>query len=77
MKWISVDDQLPEQDNNLCPFDWVLVCGENNDMFLVSFAQRRDNSWVIYEELGVHSCTGFYYMRPCDITHWMPIPTGP
>lgn len=74
MKWISVKDKVPH-DDFMCAFDWVLVRAERDDMYLTGMAQYLNGTWDIFEDVGFHSCTGFYAMSASDITHWMPIPS--
>ncbi len=69
-KWYSVKDVLPEDIQNCCPYEWVLVYGERHNMELFGIANRKDKEWDINNNEGAHSDTGFYTLTPKDITHW-------
>jgi hypothetical protein len=81
MTWISVKDQLPEEDQ------FVLVISKNdNQMFVVQFytSQKISNSapiilnWEILfsdEEMDIRITRVIGYIL--NVTHWMPLPEPP
>lgn len=78
MKWISVKDQLPEETNNSCADDSVLIYSDINGPRRYGIGSHSiEGGWDILGEQGAHSCTGFYVLESDDITHWMPLPLPP
>ncbi len=68
MKWISIDERLPEIDENVILYDGTEVfCGTHhkNNMKESYFGNQCCD--------GV--CYGWYEKDP--ITHWMPLPEVP
>ena len=71
-EWISVDDRLPENDEN----DWVLaqVVEDNGFMHIPKVMEYRQqiNDWFeeTYGWLSEHN--GLF-----SVTHWMPLPNPP
>ncbi len=62
MKWVSVKDGLPKEDEH------VLVSGEDG----VFRAYLYSDSWTCYP-LGSYASDGCVF----GITHWMPLPDAP
>lgn len=61
MKWISVDDRLPERDTD------VLVFGEHMNT-QVGFLFSSNELWFL---------TLMDMDEIVDVTHWMPLPEPP
>ena len=66
MKWISVDDKLPKQDEVVLVF-----YGKDEvrkeigiDFFGYHLGDRDENDWNLYR-------------FPVEVTHWMPLPKKP
>lgn len=88
LKWIDIQDQLPEADQR------VLAFIPGNKVFLPG----TDLQFEIREVIVLHFLKNFYEDRPdkiekhglhfwqgegnsnhffSDVTHWMPVPDGP
>lgn len=79
-EWISVKDEIPNNDDGCCSQDTVLVCAlepKGGPSILYGIAQFIDGKWKILGEEGAHSCTGFYTMTSEMVTHWREFPDEP
>jgi hypothetical protein len=66
MKWISVKERLPEEDQQ------VLVYSEDYPMEVMWFRNNKFNEY--YEDLDIKKDYNFEIE---EVTHWMPIPEPP
>ena len=67
MKWISVNDQLPERE-----LEVLVSSPENKYVYMARLNEYVDN-WETYE-----GCCGWEELRiNFDKTHWMPLPQKP
>ena len=73
MKWISVEDKMPE------PYDWVLVfekrlgTDEPSPISIAQFSEKWEN---LYRERAAYDDL-MWDIDVSSITHWMPLPEGP
>lgn len=70
MKWISVEDQLPEVSHDYEYSDIVMVCDDSQIGLARRFDYNKEGSWSECYYIG----TDVNYNR---ITHWMPLPEPP
>ena len=69
MKWISVKDELPKND------DAVIVQYENKAVScaeLANYASAKNSWYDCIEEIFLTAESNIYYGQ--KITHWMPLP---
>jgi hypothetical protein len=66
MKWISVKDELPEND-----FDENIVSYKHNDYRIVTVASY-DSETNTFKEV-----TSSFSYQIDNVTHWMPLPEPP
>ena len=59
MKWIKVEDRLPQEGER------VLVCCKDDGRSFPKFAERINNKW--YDDMGFD----FENITPWSVTHWM------
>lgn len=76
MKWISVDDRLPEEHEQPC----LVSCNDgawwnqyvawtdemNNDGFILSFPYEAEYEGILSKDIPL-----------TNVTHWMPLPEPP
>lgn len=71
-KWISVQEYLPTDFEEICEHDYVLLLAENPEngpRGLYALGQWY-GEWIIFGGEGVHSCSGTYPLKSKDISHW-------
>lgn len=66
MEWIKVTDRLPENE------DWVLVVSHIRGEPLVEMG-----CYVNCVEYQGWEAIDSFLDRPCNVTHWMPLPEPP
>lgn len=69
-KWISVEERLPEDNNNVL----VYAIG-NNENSIIAMTDYTHNMHG-YNIEGWHSPWQYFFYE-YKITHWMPLPEGP
>ena len=62
LEWISVEDGLPSDGQNIIAFDAIKHCVFKDGEFLQGYFEPD---------------TGHEYEEPVEVTHWMPIPQPP
>jgi len=62
MKWISVKEQLPEDDQT------ILVYNPRASLFQLGYYLKDEDSFYSIES---------YFAFPLHVTHWMPLPQPP
>lgn len=62
-QWISVDEELPKQENERQFFSKDILFRENSSVYF---------GWYDFEEKYFRNSIGCTFTR---VTHWMPIPT--
>lgn len=68
-QWISIDDDLPCDHEELIHFGFtnnVLVIDDQQNTFIAFMKKYKDNEWIW------DSANNFLFLP--FITHWMPIP---
>lgn len=69
MEWISVENELPQENINIILFDGKEVfCG-------CMYRNKRKNTISWENQACDGTCYGWYKKNP--ITHWMPLPDPP
>ena len=66
MKWISVDERLPEDSRT-----WVLIYTKDRYIRMAGLIEDR---WESYEGYSLDPSKTEYLPKP---THWMPLPDPP
>ena len=61
--WIKVEDRLPAIMEDVITWDRLAVC---------QGYYRQDGKWITVNSDGFGST-----VKPCDVTHWMPLPEAP
>ncbi len=61
-EWVSVEDKLPIDGQDVIAFDAIKHCVFKGGEFLQGY---------------IESDTGHEYEEPVEVTHWMPIPQPP
>lgn len=72
-EWISVDDRLPEEDDNYIVTACDEGCSAGEGIWystVVVVAEYYKGSWTWYEGSSEYSLEG-------TVTHWMPLPKPP
>ena len=78
MKWISVDDKLPDED-----FCYVLVACEGGKIDVTFYSEDREllkNYGNSYSRKCQGKLSGYFSLSHAygyEITHWMPLPEPP
>jgi hypothetical protein len=67
MKWISVNDKMPENDGNGFSRT-VLVYSKDYHLPTIAFYDYDEAHWIEY-----NTDEGIVF----DVTHWMPLPPEP
>lgn len=72
MEWISINDRLPESDQNMyhvyCKHydqEWQMIVHYKNGKFIESIHDNKDGHWIEHKILNDF------------VTHWMPLPEPP
>ena len=87
-EWISVDERLPETDNeNRYTFNVLVFIPERkgcrqHGMYLgklrrVKASDGKDNFWNIQTQECEWTVWGWSYFEHPVVTHWMPLPEAP
>ena len=87
-EWISVDERLPETDNeNKHTFNVLVYIPERegcrqHGMYLgkirrVKASDGKDNFWNIPTQESEWTVWGWSYFEHPVVTHWMPLPEAP
>ncbi len=69
MKWISVEDRLPEMDS-----EKLIMFTDGNGVYFGKYYERNSFSG---EPLFVIESNNGHIFKDCEVTHWMPLPTAP
>lgn len=64
--WVSVDDRLPDLDENEPPF--------SKTVYLTNKEGRVDYGYYDYDKKRWRSIPLMMYLKNDKVTHWMPIP---
>lgn len=71
MKWISVNDELPNDDNNVNEvLTWLSLAPHSGKL---NISHYYHGQWWIEEHDGYRLATDFGY----TVTHWVPLPAPP
>lgn len=77
-EWINVNDKLPQA------YVYCLVSAiesKTGDVTTISIARHNTKDWEMLsnepESNAVAMVDLTWFMYPCEITHWMPLPTPP
>lgn len=72
MKWIKIDDKSPEEIENLCDYDYVLVLGKQykNSYPLIALAQMVNGKWSILGDIGAYGDVGEVEFKSEYVTYW-------
>jgi hypothetical protein len=68
MEWISVKDELPQEDVNVLLYD-------GNEVFCGNHYLAKNNESCFGTQACDGTCYGWYEKN--EITHWMPLPEPP
>ena len=79
MKWISIKDRFPVDDEEgYWKYDAVLVYSDEDDAPRIGIAYYdKDEGWDIAGGMAAFSDEGFWFLKSDDVTHWMPLPQIP
>lgn len=79
MKWISVEDELPNEGVDVLIFIIYqrMIGGEYCEDEIIVNGGRQDNEWFVGNQMMMWDFSYNLDFVDDDVTHWMPLPSPP